>query len=114
AAAQTWNVPRSELTVKDGVITHTATGRTLRYGQVAQKAAAITLPVEPKIKTPDQYTLLKKPTMLLDTTLKVDGSATCGINVSVPGMLYAAVKASPVFLGKVKKYDADAVTSLPG
>jgi isoquinoline 1-oxidoreductase beta subunit len=114
AAAQMWNVPRSELTVKDSVITHAATGRTLRYGQVAQKAAAITLPAEPKIKTPDQYTLLKKPTKLLDTPLKVDGSATYGIDVRVPGMLYAAVKACPVFLGKVKKYDADAVRNLPG
>src|SRR5712691_7817892 len=114
AAAQTWSVPRSELTVKDGVITHGATGRTLRYGQVAQKAAAITLPAEPKIKTPDQYTLLKKPTKLLDTPLKVDGSATYGIDVRVPGMLYAAVKACPVFLGKVKKYDADAVKNFPG
>jgi isoquinoline 1-oxidoreductase beta subunit len=114
AAAQTWSVPRSELTVKDSVITHTATGRTLHYGQVAQKAAAITLPAEPKIKTPDQYTLLKKPTRLLDTPLKVDGSATYGIDVRLPGMLYAAVKACPVFLGKVKKYDADAVRNLPG
>src|SRR5437016_12584282 len=114
AAAQTWSVPRSELTVRDGLITHKLTGRTLRYGEVAEKAAAIKLPTEPKIKTPDQYTLLKKPTKLLDTPLKVDGSATYGIDVRLPGMLYAAVKACPVFLGKVKKYDADAVRSLPG
>ena len=114
AAAQTWSVPRSELTVKDGVITHKLTGRTLRYGQVAEKAAAIKLPAEPKIKTPDQYTLLKKPTKLLDTPLKVDGSATYGIDVRVPGMLYAAVKASPVFKGKVKSYNADVVKNRPG
>ena len=114
AAAQTWSVPRSELTVKDGVITHKLTGRTLRYGQVAEKAAAIKLPAEPKIKTPDQYTLLKKPTKLLDTPLKVDGSATYGIDVRVPGMLYAAVKASPVFKGKVKSYNADVAKNRPG
>ena len=114
AAAQTWNVPRSELTVKEGVITHARTGRTLRYGQVAQKAAAISLPAEPKIKTPDQYTLMKKPTKLLDVPPKVDGSATYGIDVRVPGMLYAAVKASPVFKGKVKSYEADTVKSRPG
>ncbi len=114
AAAQTWGVPRSELTVKDGVITHTPTRRTLRYGQVAQKAAAIKLPAEPKIKTPDQYTLLKKPTKLLDVPPKVDGSATYGIDVRVPGMLYAAVKASPVFKGKLKSYNADAVKNRPG
>jgi isoquinoline 1-oxidoreductase beta subunit len=114
AAAQTWGVPRPELTVKDGVITHQPTGRTLRYGQVAQKAAAIKLPAEPAIKTPDQYTLMKKPTKLLDAPLKVDGSAVYGIDVRVSGMLYAAAKASPVFLGKVKKYDADAVKNRPG
>lgn len=114
AAAQTWSVPRSELTVKDGVITHTPTGRTVRYGQVAQKAAAIRLPAEPKIKTPDQYTLMKKPTKLLDVPPKVDGSATYGIDVRVPGMLYAAAKASPVFKGKVKSYNADAIKNRPG
>ena len=114
AAAQTWGVPRAELTVKDSVITHKPTGRTLRYGQVAQKAAAIKLAAEPKIKTPDQYTLLKKPTKLLDAPLKVDGSATYGIDVRLPGMLYAAVKASPVFKGKVKSYDADAIKNRPG
>src|SRR5215472_17208098 len=114
AAAQTWGASRSDLTVKDGVSTHTPTGRTLRYGQVAQKAAAISLPAEPKIKTPDQYTLLKKPTKLLDVPLKVNGSATYGIDVRVPGMLYAAAKQSPVFKGKVKSYSADAVKNRPG
>jgi isoquinoline 1-oxidoreductase subunit beta len=114
AAAQTWGVPRAELTVKESVITHKPTGRTLRYGQVAEKAAAIKLSVEPRIKTPDQFTLMKKPTKLLDAPLKVDGSATYGIDVRVPGMLYAAVKASPVFKGKVKSYDADAVKNRPG
>jgi len=48
AAAEVWAVPRSELTVKDGIITHIPTGRKLRYGQVAEKAAAIKLPEEPK------------------------------------------------------------------
>jgi isoquinoline 1-oxidoreductase beta subunit len=114
AAAQTWAVPRSELTVKDGVITHSPTGRTLRYGQVAQKASAIKLPAEPLIKTSDQYTLIKKPTKLLETPPKVDGSAVYGIDVRLPGMLYAAAKASPVFQGKLKSYDANAVKNRPG
>src|SRR3989442_12693396 len=105
AAAEVWAVPRSELTVKDGIITHIPTGRKLRYGQVAEKAAVIKLPEEPKIKTPDQFTLMNKPTQLLETPLRVDGSATYGMDVRLPGMLYAAAKASPVFLGKVKKYD---------
>jgi isoquinoline 1-oxidoreductase beta subunit len=114
AAAEEWAVPRSELTVKAGVITHTPTGRSLRYGQVAQKAASIRLSKEPQIKTPDQFTFMNKPTHMLETPLRVDGSATYGIDVRIPGMLYAAVKQSPVFLGKVKKFDADAVKGRPG
>ncbi|MBI4443391.1 MAG: xanthine dehydrogenase family protein molybdopterin-binding subunit [Acidobacteria bacterium] len=114
AAAQQWGVPRSELTVKAGVITHTPTGRSLRYGQVAEKAASIQLSEEPKIKTPDQFTFLNKPTRLLETPGRVDGSAIYGIDVRLPDMLHAAVKQSPVFLGKVKKYDADAIKNRPG
>jgi isoquinoline 1-oxidoreductase beta subunit len=114
AAAEQWAVPRQELTVKSGVITHTPTGRTLRYGQVAQKAASIRLSKEPQIKTPDQFTLMNKPTRMLETPLRVDGSATYGIDVRLPDMLYAAVKQSPVFLGKVKKFNADSIKSRPG
>jgi isoquinoline 1-oxidoreductase beta subunit len=114
AAAEQWGVPRSELIVKAGVITHTPSGRTLRYGQVAQKAAAIRLSREPLIKTPDQFTFMNKPTRLLETPVKVDGTATYGLDVRIPGMLYAAAKQSPVFLGKVKKFDADAIKGRPG
>ena len=114
AAAQTWNVPGAELTVKDGVITHTPTGRTLRYGQVAQKAAAIKLASEPAVKTTDQYTLMNQPTKLLETPPKVDGSAVYGIDIRLPDMLYAAAKASPVFQGKLKSYDANVVKNRPG
>jgi isoquinoline 1-oxidoreductase beta subunit len=114
AAAEAWAVPRSELTVKAGTITHTRTGRTIRYGQVAQKAATIRLSKEPQIKSPDQFTLMNKPTRMLETPLRVDGSATYGIDVRLPDMLYAAVKQSPVFLGKVKRFNADAVKGRPG
>ena len=114
AAAERWRVPRSELTVKAGLITHTPTGRSLRYGQIAQQAASIRLPKEPAIKTPDQFTFMNKPTRLLETPLRVDGSATYGIDVRLPGMLYAAVKQSPVFQGKVKKFDADVIRQRPG
>ncbi|MBI4483556.1 MAG: xanthine dehydrogenase family protein molybdopterin-binding subunit, partial [Acidobacteria bacterium] len=114
AAAREWGVAASELSANDGVIAHMPTGRKLRYGQVAQKAAGIKLAQEPKIKTPDQFTLMKKPTQLLETPLRVDGSATYGIDIRLPGMLYAAVKASPVFYGKVKRYDFNAIKDRPG
>src|SRR5262249_42742609 len=81
AAAAQWGVSRSELTVKAGVITHTPSGRTVRYGDVAQKAASVRLSREPLIKTPDQFTFMNKPTALLETPVKVNGTATYGIDV---------------------------------
>jgi len=114
AAAQQWGVPRPELTVQAGVITHAPTGRSLRYGQVAQKAASIQLSEEPQIKTPDQFTFMNRPTKLLETPLRADGSAIYGMDVRLPDMLYAAVKQSPVFRGKVRTVDAGAVEARPG
>jgi isoquinoline 1-oxidoreductase beta subunit len=114
AAAKQWNAPRAELRVKDGVITHIPSGRTLRYGQVAHAAAAVELTREPAIKTPDQFTFLNKPTPLLEAKPKSDGSAVYGIDVRLPGMLYAAVQASPVFGGKPAKYDASVIKTMPG
>src|SRR3989475_9165684 len=83
AAAREGGVPRPGLGGEDGIITHTPTGRKLRYGQVARKAAAIKLPAEQKIKTPDQFTLMNKPTPFLETPLRVDGSAMYGMDVQI-------------------------------
>src|ERR1700722_12471576 len=116
AAAQTWNVPRSELTAKDSVITHTPSGRRTSYGAMAAKAAQITLPDPDKIKIkgPDQFWLIGTEQKNRDVPLKVTGKAIYGIDVDLPGMLYAAVKACPVFGGKLKSYDFNAIKDRPG
>ena len=114
AAATEWGVPVDAITVEKGVMTHVATGRKLRYGQVAAKAAAIKLTEEPKIKTHDQYTFIGTPTKRLEIPLKVTGQATYGIDVILPNMLYAAIKVSPTIGGKLKSYDFDAVKNRPG
>src|SRR6202030_4423443 len=111
AAAAIWEVPVSELVAKNSVITHTPSGRRTTYGALAAKAAQIALP-DPgkiKIKGPDQFTLIGTEQKNLDVPLKVTGKAIYGIDVELPGMLYAAVKACPVFDGKVKSYDFDTI-----
>ena len=105
AAADQWMVPASSCTAKDSVVTHTATGRTLRYGELASTAATIQLAQEPAIKTPDQYTLMGKPLARLDTPVKVNGSAIFGADVRLPNMLFATTKTSPIVGAKVKSYD---------
>ena len=114
AAAQEWGVDRSQLKAENGVVIHTPSGRRLRFGQLVEKASTIQLESEPEIKTPDQFTFMNKPTKLLETPLRINGTATYGLDIRLPGMLYAAVKASPVFYGKVKSYDFEAIKDRPG
>ena len=116
AAATLWEVPTSELAAKNSVITHTPTGRRTTYGAIAARAAQIMLP-DPsmiKIKGPDQFTLIGTEQRNLDVPLKVTGKAIYGIDVDLPGMLYAAATACPVFGGTVKSYDFDAIKDRPG
>ena len=114
AAADQWGVSASSCIAKNSVVTHEATGQSLRYGEVAAAAAKVKLSEEPKIKTPDKFTLLGQPVARLDTQVKVDGSAKFGIDVRLPDMLYATTKSSPVVGARVKSYDFDAIKDRPG
>ena len=93
-----------------------ASGRRTTYGALAAKAAQIKLPdpAKIKIKGPDQFTLIGTEQKNLDVPLKVTGKAIYGIDVDLPGMLYAAVKACPVFGGTVKSYDFNVIKDRPG
>src|SRR5213076_1821002 len=116
AAAGLWNVPVAELTAKNSIITHTSSGRMITYGQIAARAAATPHP-HPEtitIKAPDQWTLMGTEQKNLDVPNKVTGQTVYAIDVRVPGMKWAAVKACPVYGGDVKNYDFDAIRTLPG
>jgi isoquinoline 1-oxidoreductase subunit beta len=106
AAAKQWDVATSECEAKSGFVIHAASNRKAPFGTLAADAAEITLTSEPKIKSPDRYTLIGTSPRRLDTPLKINGSAIYGIDVKVPDMLYAAVKVCPVFGGTLKSFDA--------
>src|SRR5919197_1276915 len=114
AAAQQWGVPASECKAENGTVVHAASKRTVNYGAVAAAAASVKLDAEPAIKKPEQYTLLGKPQQRLDVPPKVNGTATFGIDVRLPDMLYASVMTCPVFRGKLKSYNFDAIKNMPG
>src|SRR5207249_3878062 len=115
-AATEWGVPVSELVAKDSVITHAKTKRRTTYGAIAPRAARTPHPdpTKIKIKGPDQYTLLGTEQKNRDVPVKVTGEAVYGIDVRMPGMLYAAAKACPVFGGRLKSYKFDAIKNRPG
>ena len=116
AAAEQWNVPVGELTVSDGVITHGASKRSMRYGEVAAAAAKLTPPDPKTIKLtdPKDWKIAGKPLKRLDTADKLDGSKIFAIDLKLPGMLNAAIKACPVFGGTLKSYDESKIAGMPG
>ncbi len=114
AAANEWKVPAAECSAEKSVITHKASGRSLRYGQVAAAAAKIEAPKDVALKDPKDWTIAGKPLPRLDTVDKTNGRKIYGMDLKMPGMLNAAIKDCPVFGGKVKSFDAAAIKAMPG
>jgi isoquinoline 1-oxidoreductase beta subunit len=114
AAANQWKVPASECRASNSVITHTPSGRTTTYGKVADAAAKIEPPRDVKLKDPKDWKIAGKPLKRLDTADKLTGKQLYSIDIKLPGMLYAAIRACPVHGGKVKSFDAAKVANMPG
>jgi isoquinoline 1-oxidoreductase subunit beta len=114
AAANQWKVPASECVAANSVITHKPSGRTVTFGEVADAAGKVDPPTEIKLKDPKDWKIIGKGLKRLDTAPKVQGQTIYGIDVKLPGMLSAAIKACPVFGDKLKSFDASKVASMKG
>jgi isoquinoline 1-oxidoreductase beta subunit len=114
AAANEWKVPASECSAANSVITHTPSGRKTTYGKVVEAAAQLTPPADVKLKDPMDWKIVGKGVKRLDTADKTTGKTIYGIDVRLPGMLNAAIKACPVFGGKLKSFDEAKVTGMKG
>ncbi|MFK7733261.1 MAG: molybdopterin cofactor-binding domain-containing protein [Pseudomonadales bacterium] len=116
AASQQWNVPIDQLSTQDSTITHSKSGKTISYGDVAALAADLTLP-DPKdlsLKTPDQYRLMGKRITGVDNHAIVTGQALFGIDTVVPDMLFATYVKCPQIGGKAVSANLDELKKLPG
>jgi isoquinoline 1-oxidoreductase beta subunit len=114
AAAQKWGVDASACRAENSFVVNTANNARLSYGSLAEAASKLTPPASPKLKDPKDFHLIGKPTRRLDTPEKVDGSASFGIDVMLPGMKYAVIARCPVFGGKVASFDATKAKAVPG
>jgi len=116
AAAQQWKVPVSECVTEASAVIHTPTKRTLKYGQLAVAAAAQPLPDEKtlKLKTRDQYKLLGKRFTGVDNEKLVTGQPLFGIDVQMPGMVYAAFEKCPAVGGKPVSFNEAQIKKMPG
>ncbi len=116
AAAATWGVAESECHTTPGVVHHRPTRRNLPYGGLVAKAATMRAPDLAKVplKNPAEFTIIGKSIGGVDTPAIVAGKPLYGIDVKVPGMLYAVFAKSPVFAGKVASSNVEAIGRLPG
>jgi isoquinoline 1-oxidoreductase beta subunit len=113
AAANQWNVDRSTLKAADGMVIG-PNGKKASYGSLAADASKLPVPEKVSIKDPKDFTIVGKRTKRLDTPMKVNGTAEFGIDVKLPGMVYAALEQCPVIGGKVKSFDAAKAKTMPG
>lgn len=115
AAAQTWGVPAAECRAEKATVVHTS-GKSLTYGQLAAKAATLPVPAKSAVtlKQPKDFKLLGTRVAQFDTPAIVTGKPLFGIDVKLPGMLYAVYEKCPAFGGKVVSANLDQIKTLPG
>ena len=112
AAAGTWKVPASEIGISQGVMKH-ASGKTAHFGEMAAGAAGSTPQgITPKARK--DWKLIGQATARTDIPAKVTGQAQFGLDVRLPGMLFAAVKMSPILGGSAASTDTKAALALKG
>jgi isoquinoline 1-oxidoreductase beta subunit len=113
AAAAEWGVDPGECRVEGGSVRN-ADGDALTYGEVAEAASKLPVPTDVALKAPERFTLIGTRAKRTDTPGKVDGSAQFGLDVRLPGMLYASLLQCPELGGTVISVDATAAEAMPG
>jgi isoquinoline 1-oxidoreductase beta subunit len=116
AAAEQWGVPAAECSTEAGRVVHAASGKSGGYGELADRAAKIAAPKmsDVKLKDPKSYRIIGKSQRGVDNHAIATGKPIFGIDVEVPGMLHAVIQKCPVYGGKVKSANLDAVKKMPG
>ena len=113
AAADAWKVDRSQLKAENGMV-RGPKGRKASYGSLAAAAAKLPVPEKVALKDPKNFKIVGKRIKRLDTPAKTNGTAEFGIDVKLPGMVYASLEQCPVIGGTVKSFDAAKAKGMPG
>ena len=114
AAAKRWNTNLTEVRTDAGFVIH-SDGRRASYGELAARAVALQLPVEPlPLKSPGEYRIVGRPQRVVDAVDIVTGRARYGLDVREPGALVAVIARCPYFDGDIERFDDSAAKRVPG
>jgi isoquinoline 1-oxidoreductase subunit beta len=116
AAARRWSVPTTQCRASSSQVIHISSGRTLSYAVLVEDARRLPIP-DPNtvpLKKPKDFTLLGRSVPHLDIPDKVKGAARFGLDVRLPGMVYAVVAQCPYFRGDLLRFDTARAKSIPG
>jgi isoquinoline 1-oxidoreductase beta subunit len=116
AAAIKWHVDAGELTTSKGRISHSASGRSVGYGEVASAAAALSPPdlESVRLKDPTQFTIIGRPVVGVDSARIVKGEPIFGVDTRLPKLLYAVYEVAPAHGGRLVRADIEAAKRAPG
>jgi isoquinoline 1-oxidoreductase beta subunit len=113
-AAKRWNVSESDCYAKEGAVYKKGSSLKFGYGELVEEAAKLPVPAKPRLKTHAEFTQIGKSIPRPDVPSKVDGTAIFGMDVQVPGMLYASLVHSPTIYGKVKSFSGEKSMAVKG
>jgi isoquinoline 1-oxidoreductase subunit beta len=116
AASEQWGVPADECSTEAGRVLHTKSGKSAGYGELTDRAAKTAAPKmsDVKLKDPKNYRIIGKSQRGVDNHAIATGKAIFGIDVELPGLLHAVIQKCPVYGGKVKSANLNAVKKMPG
>ena len=114
AAAETWNVPESECRAELGTVKHEKSNRTLTYGQLCEKAAALEIPKDPPLKKEEEFRYIGKPMPRIDVPDKVSGKAIYGLDVTLKDLHYAVIARPPAYGAKPIFFDRNGAEQVKG
>ena len=116
AAARAWSVPEAECTTVKSEVHHARSGRKATYGELVAAARRLPLPdpAHLHLKNPEEYTLIGRDTPHLDIPDKCKGATQFGLDVRLPGMVYAVIARCPTFGGTPASFDSSKALANPG
>ncbi len=114
AAAARMNEPVESFRTEMSRVIHVSSGKSFDYGELASEAANFNPSAHPKLKEKSAFRFIGKPIPRMDIPAKVNGATKYGIDTQVPGMLYGAIRISPVFGGKLVSVDESSVAQNRG